>query len=66
MDPLGPEGHKLDPRSIKCVFLGYSRTQKGYQCYSPTLCRHFISVDVTLGVRLDTLILLKIENIIAK
>ena len=38
---------KLDPRSIKCVFLGYSRTQKGYRYYSPTLQRHFISADVT-------------------
>ena len=44
---LGPGSDKLDPRSIKCVFLGYSRTQKGYQCYSPTLRRHFISTDVT-------------------
>jgi len=28
---------KLGPRSQKCVFLGYSRTQRGYRCYSPTL-----------------------------
>ena len=45
---LGPGSDKLDPRSIKCVFLRHSHTQKGYQCYSPTLCRCFISVDVTL------------------
>ena len=44
---LGPRSDKLDPRSIKCVFLGYSRTQKGYRYYSPTLQRHFISADVT-------------------
>ena len=44
---LGPGSDKLDPRSIKCIFLRYSRTQKGYRCYSYTLRHHFISVDVT-------------------
>ena len=44
---LGPGSDKLDPRSIKFVFLGYSRTQKGYRCYSPTLRRRFISADIT-------------------
>lgn len=43
---LGPGSDKLDPRSIKCVFLGYSHTQKGCECYTPTLWRHFISADV--------------------
>ena len=44
---LGPGSDKLDPRFIKCVFLGYSRTQKGYRCYSPTLRHRFISANVT-------------------
>ncbi|BAT89058.1 hypothetical protein VIGAN_05273900 [Vigna angularis var. angularis] len=26
---------KLDPRALKCVFVGYSLTQKGYKCYHP-------------------------------
>ena len=44
---LGLGSDKLDPRFIKCVFLRYSCTQKGYRCYSPTLWRRFISADVT-------------------
>ena len=44
---LGPRSDKLDPRSIKCVFLEYSHAQMGYQCYSPTLRCRFIIVDVT-------------------
>ena len=27
---------KLDPKSIKCLFVGYSSNKKGYKCYSPT------------------------------
>jgi hypothetical protein len=44
---LGPIYDKLDPRSTKCVFLGYSTTQKGYCCYSLVLRRYFTSADVT-------------------
>ena len=42
----GPIHDKLSPRSIKCIFLGYSRSQKGYRCYSPVLHRVFISSDI--------------------
>lgn len=30
-----PQHDKLDPRSIKCMFLGYSSTQRGYKCFNP-------------------------------
>ncbi|KAL5840222.1 hypothetical protein ACOSQ4_012830 [Xanthoceras sorbifolium] len=36
---------KLDPRSIKCILLGYSTNQKGYKCYSPTTKRFYNSMD---------------------
>jgi hypothetical protein len=35
---------KLDLRAIKCIFVGYSPTQKGYHCWSPSekkfLCKY--------------------------
>jgi len=33
---LSPELDKFSPRSIKCIFVGYFRTQKGYWCYNPS------------------------------
>ena len=38
---------KLDPKSLKCIFLGYSRVQKEYRCYYPSLRGYLVSTDVT-------------------
>ncbi|GMP46419.1 hypothetical protein CsSME_00014590 [Camellia sinensis var. sinensis] len=38
---------KFDSRSLKCVFLGYSLTQKGYKCYHPPSRKWFASMNVT-------------------
>jgi hypothetical protein len=42
-----PNVGKLDPKAVKCVFVGYSATQKGYVCWSPIERRLFVSLDVT-------------------
>ena len=41
-----PSVGKLDPKAVKCVFVGYSATQKGYVCWSPVEKRLFVSMDV--------------------
>lgn len=38
---------KLSAKALKCVFLGYSRLQKGYVCYNPSLKKTYISMDVS-------------------
>ena len=38
---------KLSAKATKCIFLGYSRLQKGYRCYSLDTHRYFLSADVT-------------------
>ena len=32
---------------FKCIFLGYSRVQKGYRCYCASLRRYLVSTNVT-------------------
>ena len=44
---LTPRQDKLSAKATKCVFLGYSRLQRAYRCYSPGTNRYFISADVT-------------------
>lgn len=38
---------KLDRRSIKCVFLGYSGSQKGYKCFCPTTRKFYTTLNVS-------------------
>ena len=44
---LTPGQDKLSAKATKCVFLGYSRLQRGYRCYSSNTNHYFISADVT-------------------
>ena len=44
---LTPGQDKLSIKATKCVFLGYSRLQRGYRCYSPDTHRYFVFADVT-------------------
>lgn len=40
---------KFHPRPVKCVFIGYSNSQKGYKCYDPITKHLFVSRDVTFA-----------------
>lgn len=38
---------KLSAKSIRCIFVGYSRTQKGHCFFSPSMKKRFVTSDVT-------------------
>ncbi|RDX88400.1 hypothetical protein CR513_30014, partial [Mucuna pruriens] len=42
-----PHHGKLDPRAVKCVFIGYPSNKKGFKCYHPPSRRFFVSMGVT-------------------
>ncbi|RDX98644.1 hypothetical protein CR513_18402, partial [Mucuna pruriens] len=42
-----PHHGKLDPRVVKCVFIGYPSNKKGFKCYHPPSSWVLISMDVT-------------------
>ena len=41
------QSHKLQPRSVKCVFLGYPENFRGYRCYDPSTGKVHLSCHVT-------------------
>ena len=38
---------KLDPRSLKHLFLSYSPIQKEYKCFHPPIRKYFVTMEVT-------------------
>lgn len=42
---IANSGNKLQPRSKRCVFLGYAPNYKGYRCLDPITGRVYISRD---------------------
>lgn len=38
---------KLDPKAVRCIFLGSSTSQKGYKCFDPLTEHLFVTYDVT-------------------
>ena len=38
---------KLEPRAIKCIFTGYSSSQKAYKCFDPNTKKIFVIMNVT-------------------
>ncbi|KAL6323474.1 hypothetical protein AAG906_039046 [Vitis piasezkii] len=43
--------NKLDPKALKCVFLGYFSTQKGYKCYDPISQKLYVTDDLPIALR---------------
>lgn len=41
-----PLRDKLEPRALRCVFVGYAAHQKGYRCYHPPTKKMYITLDV--------------------
>ena len=46
-----PDVSKLDPKSLNCIFLGYSRARRGYRCYCPSL-RRYLFLLMSLFLRI--------------
>ena len=55
-----PHRTKLDPRSLRGIFLDYFRTQKGYKYFYPSIGKYILSADVNW--RFSHLFLLCVED----
>ena len=59
---LTPGQDKVSVKATKCIFLGYSRLQKCYLCYSPKTHRYFLSTNVTFFEDSPLLLLLRVSS----
>ena len=46
MHVLDEKQRKLDPKSEKCILVGYSDEQKEYKCFSPRTLEMQVSRDI--------------------
>ncbi len=53
---------KLDPKTEKCIFIGYSLEQKGYRCFNPSTLKLQVSRDVVFDEMVSWYPLLKIAE----
>ena len=44
--------NKFDPKSLPCVFLGYSEFYKGYRCFHPPTGKVYLSRDVVFDEKI--------------
>ncbi|RDX80704.1 putative mitochondrial protein, partial [Mucuna pruriens] len=49
-----PHRGKLDPRVVKCVFIGYPSNKKGFKCYHPLSRQFFISMDGEIYLEVES------------
>ena len=54
-----PNKGKLDLRAVKCIFIGYSSTQKRYKCYHPP-SKKILSQQMLHSTRVSPIFLLLI------
>lgn len=40
------QSSKLDPKALKCMFVGYFTVKKGYKCYHPLTRKLYVTTDV--------------------
>jgi len=66
---LSPRLNKLYARAVKCVFLGYSRLQKWYRCYSPepsTTCLLMSPLNRFPSLRMSKVFLPLVESSVSR
>lgn len=43
------QNSKLDPKALKCMFIGYFTVKKGFKCYHPLTRKLYVTMDITFS-----------------